>query len=98
MDIDKNIYLELFGYLGTALVIISMLMTDLNKLRIVNILGAIVSMIYAICVNTMPVVVLNATLATINITQLILKKVNKNIVEKQIAEAEQKTKTEGDKE
>ena len=95
---EKNIYLELFGYLGTALVILSMLMTDLNKLRILNISGAIISMIYAICVDTMPVVVLNATLATINITQLILKKINKNIIKKQIAEAEQKTKTEGDKE
>ena len=95
---EQNIYLELFGYLGTALVIISMLMTDINKLRVINISGGIISLIYAICVNTMPVVVLNATLVTINITQLVLNKINKNIIKKQIAEAERKTKSEGDEE
>lgn len=66
-----KIALEAFGYLGTALVIISMLMTDINKLRIINICGGVISLIYAICVNTMPVVVLNATLVTINTVQLI---------------------------
>jgi hypothetical protein len=46
-------------------------MTDINKLRIINICGGVISLIYAICVNTMPVVVLNATLVTINTVQLI---------------------------
>ena len=73
---NMNIYLEIFGYLGTALVIISMLMTDINKLRIINISGGVISLIYAICVNTMPVVVLNATLVTINTIQLIRSKIN----------------------
>ncbi len=68
---DWEIALEIFGYIGTALVIVSMLMTDINKLRIINISGGFISLIYAICVNTMPVVVLNATLITINIIQLI---------------------------
>ena len=72
-----NIYLEIFGYLGTALVIISMLMTDINRLRIINISGGVISLIYAICVNTMPVVVLNATLVTINTIQLIRSKINR---------------------
>ena len=68
---DWEIALEVFGYIGTALVIVSMLMTDINKLRIINISGGVISLIYAICVNTMPVVVLNATLITINTIQLI---------------------------
>ncbi len=68
---DWEIALEIFGYIGTALVIISMLMTDINKLRIINISGGFISLIYAICVNTMPVVVLNATLISINVIQLI---------------------------
>ena len=66
-----NLYLELFGYLGTALVIISMMMSSVVRLRIINILGGIISLIYAIFTNTMPVVVLNATLITINTVQVI---------------------------
>ena len=66
-----NLYLELFGYLGTALVILSMMMSSVVRLRIINISGGIISLIYAILTNTMPVVVLNATLITINTIQVI---------------------------
>lgn len=66
-----NIYLEIFGYFGTALVIISMMMTSLIKLRIFNMSGALVSLIYAVCVNTWPVAVLNACLFCINFVQTV---------------------------
>jgi hypothetical protein len=66
-----NIYLEIFGYIGTGLVITSMMMRSINKLRILNISGAVISMIYAILVNTWPVVVLNACLTLINLYHLI---------------------------
>ena len=65
-----EIWLEIFGYIGTALVLLSFLMTDLKWLRIVNMAGGLISLIYAVCVNTMPVVVLNASLITINGIQL----------------------------
>lgn len=66
-----DIYLELFGYLGTALVLMSMMMTSLTKLRIVNMAGSVVSMIYAMLVNTWPVVLLNAGMILINALQLL---------------------------
>lgn len=73
-----NIYLEIFGYLGTALVLLSMMMTTVEKLRIVNMAGSLISMIYAILVNTWPVVLLNLGLIFINSVQLIrLKRVGK---------------------
>lgn len=95
---NMNIYLEIFGYLGTALVIISMLMTDINKLRIINISGGVISLIYAICVNTMPVVVLNATLVTINTIQLVRSKINRRRFESQRREYDEiaKNNEEGD--
>lgn len=68
---DGKLWLELFGYFGTALVLISFTMSDIKWLRMVNIAGGTVSLIYAICVNTMPVVVLNASLIVINSIQLI---------------------------
>jgi hypothetical protein len=66
----NNIALEIFGYFGTALVLLSFLMHDIKWLRIINMSGGLISLIYAILVNTMPVVVLNASLITINGIQL----------------------------
>ena len=62
-----DIYLEIFGYIGTALVIVSMMMTSMLKLRIINICGGLISLVYAVLRNTWPVVVLNACLVTINL-------------------------------
>ena len=67
---DPKIALEIFGYFGTALVLVSFLMKDIKWLRAINMAGGLISMIYAMCVNTMPVVVLNAALITINGFQL----------------------------
>ncbi len=74
---DFNLYLEIFGYIGTALVIISMMMTSVVKLRIFNICGSIISMVYAIINNTWPIVVLNFSLVAINLFQLLRTKLDK---------------------
>lgn len=66
-----NIYLELFGYLGTALVLLSMMMTSVVKLRIINMTGSVISAIYAALSNTWPVVLLNLGLIIINTVQLL---------------------------
>ena len=66
-----NIYLELFGYLGTALVLLSMMMTSVVKLRIINMTGSVISSIYAALSNTWPVVLLNLGLIIINTVQLL---------------------------
>ncbi len=66
-----NIYLEIFGYCGTALVLFSMMMTSVVKLRWFNSAGSLISMIYAYFNNTWPVVLLNLGLLLINIVQLV---------------------------
>ena len=66
-----NIYLELVGYVGTALVLLSMMMTSVTKLRWLNMAGSVVSMFYAYMCGTMPVFVLNLCLAVINGVQLV---------------------------
>ena len=45
-----DIYLEIVGYIGTILVVVSMMMSSLTKLRIVNICGSIISTVYAIII------------------------------------------------
>lgn len=65
-----NVWLELLGYLGTVLVIVSMLMTSLVRLRVINVIGGTVSTIYALLINAIPMVVMNACLISINLYKL----------------------------
>jgi len=70
-----NIYLEIFGYLGMALVLVSMMMTNTLKLRLFNLAGALVCMVYGALTQTWPTALLNFGLTIIQIIQLIrLKK------------------------
>lgn len=66
-----NLWLEIFGYIGTALVLLSMMMTSLEKLRWFNLAGSVVSMIYCVICNAWPMAVMNFGLAIINVIQLI---------------------------
>ena len=62
-----RIYLEIFGYIGSALVVFSMLMTSVLKLRVINTMGSIVSMIYALICHTYPIAIMNLALILINL-------------------------------
>ncbi len=59
--------IELFGYLGSALVIVSMLMTSVLKLRIINTAGSVVCVIYGLIIRSYPTVVMNLALIVINV-------------------------------
>lgn len=65
------IYLEIFGYIGTALVLLSMMMSSVVKLRIINICGSVISAVYAIMSVAYPVALLNVGLIAINTVQLV---------------------------
>lgn len=62
---------EAFGYLGTAIVLLSFTMRNIKRLRIVNIIGSVICIIYACMTNTLPQAVLNGSLIIINGAQLI---------------------------
>ena len=65
-----NVYLEIFGYVGMALVLISMMMTSVKWLRILNMSGAIICAAYGILTNTWPTALLNIGLLVIQMVQL----------------------------
>ena len=67
-----NVYLEIFGYVGMALVLVSMMMTSLKWLRILNMSGAIICAIYGIMTNTWPTALLNIGLLIVQMVQLYL--------------------------
>ena len=61
---------ELIGYLGSLLVIVSMLMTSVVKLRIINTIGSVIFGVYALLIHSYPTAVLQLFLIIINVINL----------------------------
>ena len=64
---DTQFIIELVGYLGSAIVLISFLMTSVFKLRIVNTVGSLIFMTYALIIHSYPTAIMNFCLVLINI-------------------------------
>ena len=64
-------WIEVVGYIGTALVVTSLSMKSIVRLRILNASGGLLFVIYAAIINSVPVMALNLTTATLNIFHLI---------------------------
>ncbi len=67
---NSILMIELIGYLGSALVVVSMLMTSVVKLRIVNTIGSAIFMGYALVIGSYPTALMNFCLIAINVYQL----------------------------
>ena len=63
----SNFLIEAFGYLGSFLVLVSMLMTSVVKLRVINTIGSIIFTIYALIIRSYPTALMNAALVFINL-------------------------------
>ena len=68
---DNATILELVGYLASLLVLVSLLMSSVVKLRIINSIGAIIFTVYAILIKSYPTAVMNAALVFINMYYLV---------------------------
>ena len=67
---DTKLLIELFGYLGSALVVISMLMTSVVRLRVINMIGSCIFAIYALIIHSYPTAVMNVFLVGTNLYNL----------------------------
>ena len=65
-----NIWLEIFGYIGSALVVVSLLMASVVKLRIINTIGSVISGTYALIIGSFPLALMNISLIIINVYYL----------------------------
>lgn len=61
---------ELIGYLASALIVLSLLMASLLRLRIINLVGAVVFTVYGLLIDSFPVVLTNGTIAVIDVYYL----------------------------
>lgn len=63
--------IELVGYLGSALVLVSMLMSSVVRLRIINMIGSAIFAGYAMIIHSYPTAFMNGCLVIINLYNLI---------------------------
>lgn len=59
--------IEAIGYIGSLLVVASMLMTSVMKLRIINTIGSSIFAIYALLIHSYPTALMNLALVLINL-------------------------------
>ena len=63
---NTEILIEIFGYIGSALVVVSLLMASIVKLRVISMIGSIISGTYAAIIGSIPLMVMNICLVIIN--------------------------------
>lgn len=73
---NSELIWEMIGYLGSALVLVSLLMSSVVKLRIINTIGSAIFTVYALVIHSYPTAIMNAALIVINIYFLV--KIAKN--------------------
>lgn len=67
---ETNLYYELLGYTASVLIAVSLMMSAVIKLRIINLLGATSFALYGVLIGSAPVYVMNTAIAVINIWHL----------------------------
>jgi hypothetical protein len=63
--------IELLGYIGTAVVMASFMMSNVKWLRIVNSIGCSIWIFYGFQIESMPVVLTNVGILAINLFHII---------------------------
>ena len=63
-------WIEWVGYGASLMIAVSLLMTDLIKLRLINTVGCLLFVIYGLIVGAYPVAVANSAIILINLYHL----------------------------
>jgi hypothetical protein len=58
--------IELIGYAGSALIALSLMMSNIWRLRWINLIGAVFFVIYGVCVHAYPVAFVNALIVAVD--------------------------------
>jgi len=68
---ETNLVYEIIGYAASVLVAVSLMMSAIVKLRIVNMIGAFTFAIYGVLIGSIPVAAMNGFIVLINIYFLV---------------------------
>ena len=58
--------IEVVGYIATFLVMMSFVMKDVNRLRVINALGCVAWIVYGVMLDSYPVIITNVGILAIN--------------------------------
>jgi Bacterial inner membrane protein. len=61
-----NVWIEIFGWIGSALLIVSLLQGKMLALRVINSIASAMLVLYNVLVETWPMVGMNAAVIVIN--------------------------------
>ncbi len=64
-------WIEIFGYFGSILVAVSLMMRSIKYLRWINLIGAAIFSVYGLLVHALPVFILNGFIALVDIYYLL---------------------------
>ena len=67
-------YVELIGYIASALVLISFFMKNIRTLRLVNCFGCSFFIAYGILLESIPIIITNVAILSVNLFYLFIKK------------------------
>ena len=67
---NTSTIIEIAGYVGSTLVVVSMLMSSVVKLRVINTIGSVISATYALIIHSYPLALMNICLIIINVYNL----------------------------
>jgi hypothetical protein len=62
--------IEAIGYLGSALVVTSLMMTRILRLRVISLMGSTAFLAYGVLIGSVPIMITNIVIMIINITYL----------------------------
>jgi len=68
---NNQVIWEIIGYAGSVLVLVSLLMTSIVKLRVINAIGCIVFSTYAFVIHSIPTAIMNVALFVIDVVFLV---------------------------
>ena len=58
---------EVIGYVASALVVLSLAMTSVVRLRLISLAGSVVFVVYAVLIESVPIVITNVAIACLNL-------------------------------
>ncbi len=71
IDVMSEQTVEIIGYVASAVVLFSFLMRDIKKLRLVNIVGCSIFVVYGVYLNmSIPIIITNVSIILINVFYL----------------------------
>ncbi len=68
---DQAFILELLGYLASILIAVSLMMKSILRLRVINLIGAVVFTVYGLLIGAYPVAVVNGLIIIIDLYYLV---------------------------